>query len=536
MKKNITILISFVMLLNFGAIAHVGSCEGILQHFTIKNKIVDGYFYMFKNNEVYLENTNHQIVHFPISFFSTENQTKIINRYKKIKAENLQIQKEPHLNNSINKNIIILLELLLAIGFIYLIYKFIKSISLPNKMKFVYPVAIVGVATLFISAAEKYRSTTDPVQVDKAFIPFKPNVYTHWDGNWFYIESKGIPTTHIMSVGISNHGWQQQIPIPQCYTGSNAWQIPLNPVPAITPVPVNASHFTRGAVAIAVNGVPIFNPFTNTGVDALVDGQLDNFGGHCGRADDYHYHIAPLHLYNYSNDTLPIAYALDGYAVYGSKEKDGSAMTTLDLNHGHNYGGTYHYHGTNTFPYMIGNMVGQVIEDTTHQIIPQAHATPIRPSGTPLNGALITSCTLNGLGNGYIFSYTLNGQTYTIDYSWTPAGVYTFNYITPNGTTTDVYNSFLPCDIPNVTQEIKRLENEITVYPNPAADFLIIKLEGNLQENEINEICLYNLKGQKVFNIKKYTPAISLKNVLKGDYIIKVQSGTSSFSKVIHKE
>lgn len=36
-------------------------------------------------------------------------------------------------------------------------------------------------------------------------------------------------------------------------------------------------HFTRGAIAVAVNGVPIFNPYTNTGVDAFLDGQLDNW-------------------------------------------------------------------------------------------------------------------------------------------------------------------------------------------------------------------------------------------------------------------
>jgi hypothetical protein len=25
-------------------------------------------------------------------------------------------------------------------------------------------------------------------------------------------------------------------------------------------------------------------------------GELDEYGGHCGRADDYHYHIGPVHL------------------------------------------------------------------------------------------------------------------------------------------------------------------------------------------------------------------------------------------------
>jgi hypothetical protein len=535
MKKLLVILIVLVTIVNLNLLAHTTSTEGKLQHFTILNKNVDGYFYMFKNNEVYLENTNHQIVHFPISVFSTENQNSILNKYKKIESENFPTIAPKTINHSVNNQGYLLIEFLLAVCLFFLVYKFSKSLYTQNKMKYVYPVVLIGIATLLISADKKYRTTTDPIQVDNAFIPFKPNVYTHWDNTWFYVESKGIPTTHGMMLGISNHGWQQQIPIPQCYTGSNAWQIPLNSIPAATPIPVNANHFTRGAIALAVNGIPIFNPFTNTGVDALVDGQLDNFGGHCGRADDYHYHTAPLHLYSYTNDTLPIAYALDGFAVFGEKERDGSAMVALDVNHGHNYGGIYHYHGTTSFPYMIGNMVGQITEDTTHQIIPQAHATPIRPSGTPLNGALITGCTPKTTGNGYVFTYTLNGQTYTIDYSWNTTGVYTFNYITPTSTTTDTYTKFAQCNIPNTIQNLTKIENEIDVYPNPTTDFLNINLKGDLIETEILEMSIYNLQGQKVYSSNKFVQHISMKNLANGNYIFKVQIGTSVFSKMINK-
>ena len=37
-----------------------------------------------------------------------------------------------------------------------------------------------------------------------------------------------------------------------------------------------------------------FHPLSRT--DTVVAGELDKWGGHCGRADDYHYHIAPVHL------------------------------------------------------------------------------------------------------------------------------------------------------------------------------------------------------------------------------------------------
>ena len=299
--------------------------------------------------------------------------------------------------------------LLLITSVLFIGYMLIRK----KKLSHVAYLLVVGILSVLYSFRTKafklLNVNTNPLTIDSAFTPFKPNVNTFWNATYFYVESIGIPTTHTMMAGISNHGWQQQVPIPQCYKGSNAWPIPLNPVMAASPIPVDSIHFTRGAIAIAANGVPIFNVHTNTGVDSYADGQLDNYGGHCGRADDYHYHVAPLHLYGTTSNTLPIAYSLDGFAVYGSVEPNGSSMQPLDANHGH-YGssGVYHYHGTATAPYMIAKMVGQVTEDLTHQLIPQAAASPVRTENwTPLNGALITSCLPNGTGNGFNLSYNL---------------------------------------------------------------------------------------------------------------------------------
>ncbi|MCX6195403.1 MAG: YHYH protein, partial [Flavobacteriia bacterium] len=352
------------------------------------------------------------------------------------------------------------------------------------------------------------------------------------DNNYFYVESKGIPTTHTMMVGISNHGWQQQVPIPQCYTGNNHWSIPLNPIIATTPVPVNASHFTRGAIALAINGVPIFNPFTNTGVDAFLDGQLDNFGGHCGRGDDYHYHTAPLHLYNQTTSSLPIAYALDGFAVYGSLEPDGTAMTSLDINHGHFLNGVYHYHGTASAPYMIKNMVGQVTEDATLEIVPQAHAQPVRTENWgPLSGALITSCTENASNNGYNLSYTLNNASpYATNYSWNGTA-YTFNYVTPSGTTTTNYNGFLQCNLALAINNLSLLNQSISIYPNPSSDILNINLGTKLLEKDVKSISIYDLKGTEIFHSALFKSSIDTKKFNRGTYIIKIQVSNSSITK-----
>jgi hypothetical protein len=165
-----------------------------------------------------------------------------------------------------------------------------------------------------------------------AFAPFAPAVKTRWDERWLYVESNGMPD-HRLMVGIT--AWQQQVAIPQHYFGENAFQIPLHPVVAKTPLSAK-SHFFRGAIAVAANGVPIFNPIKNDGkTDTFIAGELDEFGGHAGRGDDYHYHIAPLHLAKLVGKDKAIAYALDGYPIYGLTEPDGSPAGQLDSFNGH---------------------------------------------------------------------------------------------------------------------------------------------------------------------------------------------------------
>lgn len=491
---------------------------------------------MYKNGDVLIEDAHHKILHIPLVSLSQKDQAYVLNKQEWVAEINHQhSMPSAHL---VAHQPMFDYKLLLAFVILVLFGSYVYMYADKQKMNYLKPVFSAGVLMMLFSFGEKvarhYRSITNPVSIDSAFTPFKPSVHTLWDANYFYVESKGIPTTHPMMVGISNHGWQQQVPIPQCYIGTNAWSIPLNPVIAATPVPVSPSHFTRGAIAIAVNGVAIFNPYTNTGVDALVDGQLDSYGGHCGRGDDYHYHIAPLSLYAYTSPTLPIAYGLDGFAVYGSVEPDGSAMTTLDANHGHfGSNGVYHYHGTPSFPYMIANMVGQVTEDASFQIIPQAAAQPVRPALTPLNGALITSCIPNATNNGYTLSYTLNGQNYSVAYSWTVSGVYTFNFISPTGTTTSTYNGFKPCDVPTLLHDISELESTVSIYPNPANDYLNISLGGEDHERDVQQITISSLAGQKVFERTKFANQISVKDFPHGQYTVRIKRSNDVITRKI---
>lgn len=374
------------------------------------------------------------------------------------------------------------------------------------------------------------NSITDPLVVDSAFTPFKPKVTTHWDNDWFYVESLGLPQ-HEMMTGITS--WQQQVPIPQCYVGANAWQIPLNPMLADTVVPVDQVHFTRGAIAVAVNGIPIFNPHTNTGVDAYLDGQLDEYGGHSGRADDYHYHIAPLHLYAHTQATRPIAYGLDGYAVYGDTEPEGGAMMPLDTNHGHfGIDGVYHYHGTPNAPYMIGNMVGEVTEDTTHQIVPQAHAHPVRPALTPLSGAVIISHTPNADTTGFTLVYTRNGATDSVVYDWTAGGQYTYRFYVNGSATTQVYNGPPPCTLITMVQEVA--SGSLLVFPSPGEGGFMVRTGAGLAAGDVRSIEVYDLSGALVSSYGAFVPYIDLHGAPPGTYLVRLSARGRSFtSKVV---
>ena len=112
-----------------------------------------------------------------------------------------------------------------------------------------------------------------------------------------------------------------------------AFEILLEPQLAGRPTPTEA-----GPVGVAVNGVPIFDPSTQGPADrktgrrpsAFEAGELDVCGGHAGRGDDYHYHIAPKCLIEdlgrvwVEEDKKPIGYAMDGFPILALGWFDGT--------------------------------------------------------------------------------------------------------------------------------------------------------------------------------------------------------------------
>lgn len=253
----------------------------------------------------------------------------------------------------------------------------------------------------FMTASATIPPAGNGALMQASFSAFAPKVRLNWDGTTFFVESDNMPNgMPDRMVGITT--WQQQIPLPTAYFASvtnnendpaslgfgqpNYWRIPLVPTVSSSPItiynpPAAPTHFLRGAVALASNGVAIFNPANNTGQVSYEIGELDFYGGHCGLADDYHYHIIPTHLNSRFGgplgDDKPVAWGLDGYPIYGFLEPDGTARQALDADGGHDHGGGwgYHYHavgtttvdathpyGTPQSPYMMKNFHGNVVE------------------------------------------------------------------------------------------------------------------------------------------------------------------------------
>ena len=266
-------------------------------------------------------------------------------------------------------------------------------------------------------------------EVFEHFKPFEESLGLRWDENFFYVESNGMPD-HEMMVGIT--AWQQQVPIPQNYKGDNSWRIPLFPVPAREPMSAKENFF-RGAIALAINGVPIFNPIKNDGVtDTKIAGELDEFGGHCGRGDDYHYHLPPVHLEKQAGSGKPIGYALDGYPIFSFNEPDGSVVKKLDWLNGHkDENGKYHYHSTKGYPYLNGGFFGEVVE-RGGQVDPQPRAQSPRPALPPMRDAKITGFDRSKDDKRFGVIYDLKGDTRAVRYTFNDDKTVSFQF--DNGT------------------------------------------------------------------------------------------------------
>jgi phosphatidylethanolamine-binding protein (PEBP) family uncharacterized protein len=233
------------------------------------------------------------------------------------------------------------------------------------------------------------------------------------DGTYAYVASGGL-ATHTMMDGITASNLQ--VPLEQNFYGANAWKIPLNPALANT-----TTTAVDGPIGVAINGVPIFNPCKQGGCqngDTKVLGELDVCNGHAGRADDYHYHAAPTCLMAGKPaaywDTHPVGWALDGFAIFGYNNPDGTPATRDGLCGGNTSTISsappgYSYHVTDASPYVLSCFRGTPSPDLAGQ---GAKYSPIRkPPVTPFPVSAMTLTT--DASDGYQVLQFASAQPFT---------------------------------------------------------------------------------------------------------------------------
>lgn len=186
------------------------------------------------------------------------------------------------------------------------------------------------------------------------------------DGNFIVIETKGVPDHNSPYFAQTDSRYE-------AYNGTNP-NFRLNPnriqeqsltfrIPANPQAATNKRPTALGPIGVAINGVAIYNQYAGPNQPLTNEiNSFDQYLGHPGGTDQYHYHIEPLFLTNkYGKESL-IGFLLDGFPVYGPIE-NGSIVSNADLDtyHGH-FGNTaeypegiYHYHITDEDPYINGN-------------------------------------------------------------------------------------------------------------------------------------------------------------------------------------
>jgi hypothetical protein len=192
-----------------------------------------------------------------------------------------------------------------------------------------------------------------------------------------------------------------------------SWSVPLNPAKAKT---ITSIKNVLGTLGFTESGLPIYGPTEGPQPTAQAFGDpvynkiLDTCGGHTGPGSEYHHHaITLVQQCNLSKQAI-LGYALDGFPIYTTLGcldkkctktalmqsgyiKTGNPVTNtwdaytykasksasvLDSCNGRTQpDGTYGYHATTNFPYIIGCFTGTAT-------LPKGRAGgPMPPMGGP---------------------------------------------------------------------------------------------------------------------------------------------------------
>ena len=197
------------------------------------------------------------------------------------------------------------------------------------------------------------------------------------------------------------------------------WAVPLNPAKAKS---VTQVKDIMGTLGFTVSGLPIYGP-TEGPVppdsaygDPVYNKLVDVCGGHTGYQSDYHHHVITLEQQCNLSKQKVLGYALDGFPIYttlgcldskckktammkSGYQKTGNPKTNswsaytykkstsssvLDICNGRKQpDGTYGYHATTDFPYIIGCFAGTAALATGRAAEPMPPMDGKAPPGGP---------------------------------------------------------------------------------------------------------------------------------------------------------
>ena len=326
-----------------------------------------------------------------------------------------------------------------------------------------------------------------------------------------YVKSSGIPNYYLDGQSVNN-GKDLQA----------TWQIPR------TPQKSNNPGFVQGGqIGLMLDGSVFFHPgdaqsYNNAGVwnrlAYYFEGMdMDASNGHSTPTNMYHHHFDNLKLHGFdSTQHSPIvAYAWDGYPVYGPfgyKNTDGTGGTKRMVSGYQVTGGTTRTNG----PAKSGQYPdGCFIEDWQYNA----------GSGDldEHNGRF---CVTPEYPNGTYAYFTTIDTDYKPYYPYFigPSFYGTFSIANtgPNGGKTTIPNDATPY---TSVDEVAMIEANIELYPIPVTDNLNIRMK----ENKTYKVTLYNLDG-KVLDSRSIaqSTAITMSQLPYGVYFIQVAAPDNS--------
>jgi hypothetical protein len=229
-----------------------------------------------------------------------------------------------------------------------------------------------------------------------------PSVAVECTDTELVVTSNGMPGYEFVEMtpnGLQEQNWE--------------WRVALRPEVADEPTSIVD---VLGALGFTTTGLPIYGPTEGPMPereafgDPVYNGLLDDCGGHTGFNADYHNHalnaVASCNL----DSSFIIGYALDGFPIYNSVgcldtdctetavfvsgydmtgdptsyswkaytyNADGKTNVLDECNGRIGPDGTYRYHATTAFPYIIGCLRGTATTQTGNA------AAPMPPMGGP---------------------------------------------------------------------------------------------------------------------------------------------------------